>query len=68
MNGNNINLFSTFFPLNFIDINKNKLSKNNSLNNLSKEKLEENYINIKKDKDETLSFAFLNSGKFKNIK
>ena len=67
MNGNNINLFSTFFPLNFIDINKNKLSKNNSLNNLSKEKLEENYINIKTDKVETQSFAFLNSGKFKNI-
>ena len=68
MNNKNINLFSTFFPLNYINSNNNKntLTKNNSYNNISKETLGKFNIN-KAKKDDSLSFAFFNSGKFKNI-
>ena len=68
MNNKNINLFSTFFPLNSINSNNNKntLTKNNSYNSISKETVGKININ-KSKKDDPLSFAFFNSGKFKNI-
>ena len=64
MNSKNINLFSTFFPLNYKNINKNFVSKNNSPTNISKEKIDLMKIN-KRINDDNISFAFFNSGKFK---
>ena len=68
MNNKNINLFSTFFPLNSINSNNNKniLTKNNSYNSISKETVGKININ-KSKKDDSLFFAFFNSGRFKNI-
>ena len=64
MNSKNINLFSTFFPLNYKNMNKNFVSKNNSPTNISKEKIDLMKIN-KRINDDNISFAFFNSGKFK---
>ena len=66
MNKTNINLFSTFFPLNNNN-NINKISSSNSSPiNISKDKFDKNKINKKSNNNEYLSFAYCNSGIFKN--
>ena len=65
MNNNNINLFSTFFPLNFGNTNKSIIQNNYSHTYILKDKFNKTKIN-KITNEDGLSFSFVNSGKFQN--
>ena len=61
MNNTNINLFSTYFPLNNSSINKIFSSNCSPINNPKDKNINKKYNN-----NDYSSFAFFNSGKFKN--